>query len=226
VTGSEQDDVARYVAAVRAALTDLSEAARADLVDDLEDHLREVLAETGGSPVERFGPPDRYAAAARHPAGQAVLAFLPSLRPGWWVLWGYRYLSIQLLASVLSGLRLNPQGYPFPPRTRGASPYATATRPSSRRPEDRLRARAAGACIRATRAADTSGGMPAARGDPARQAGDVAALPQRDPNQHESDRLVSHDAATACRCGALALTLASLYDYARRAAVAEAVATA
>jgi len=77
VTHNEQDDVARYAAAIRAALADLPEAARAELLEDLEDHLREVLAETGGSPVERFGPPETYAAELRSSAG---LADSPSRR--------------------------------------------------------------------------------------------------------------------------------------------------
>src|SRR3712207_8441378 len=41
------DQIPEYVAAVRAALADLSEATRDELVEDLPDHLAEVEAEGG-----------------------------------------------------------------------------------------------------------------------------------------------------------------------------------
>jgi hypothetical protein len=69
VVHDEPDEVARYAAAVRSALSDLPETARTELVEDLENHLREVLAEAGGSPTERFGTPAAYSAELRASAG-------------------------------------------------------------------------------------------------------------------------------------------------------------
>lgn len=63
------DDVAGYAAAVRAELDDLPAAAVADLLEDLEDHLREVAAEDTGDLRERLGTPAAYAAELRASAG-------------------------------------------------------------------------------------------------------------------------------------------------------------
>ena len=65
-----------YHAAVRAALADLPDAARAELLEDLADHLREVRAESEGrSLTDVLGAPGDYAAelraAAGYPAGAA-----------------------------------------------------------------------------------------------------------------------------------------------------------
>jgi hypothetical protein len=124
-------DVARYAAAVRAAFADLPAPDREALLEDIEDHLVEVAAEPGGPLEERLGPPESYAAelrawaglppggsrrrprlarrlerlrhaAAAHPAGGAVIAFLPELRPAWWVLRGY--LAVQLASVGLAVL--------------------------------------------------------------------------------------------------------------------------
>ncbi|MBS2535537.1 hypothetical protein KGQ20_22500 [Catenulispora sp. NF23] len=128
------DEVAGYAAEVRAQFADLPAAESAELLEDLEDHLREVAAEGTGTLRQRLGAPAVYArelrqaaglpepgegngsggtksaagaamswtrvlrASARNlvaeaerrirlnPAGVAVLDFLPSLRPAWWVL--------------------------------------------------------------------------------------------------------------------------------------------
>lgn len=130
------EDVASYAGAVRAAFQDLPAADSEELLEDLESHLEEVLAETGGPLSESLGPPAAYAeelrasaglpppggvtsrrrrspaqwfqeswsgrllrATAAHPAGRAVLDFLPQLQPAWWVLRGY--LAVQLLSAVL-----------------------------------------------------------------------------------------------------------------------------
>jgi hypothetical protein len=129
-------EVARYAAAVRAAFADLPAPDRETLLEDIEDHLVEVAAESGGPLEERLGPPETYAAelrawaglpapgaarrrgprtsrlarrlegllaaAAAHPAGGAVVEFLPELRPAWWVLRGY--LVVQLASVGLSYL--------------------------------------------------------------------------------------------------------------------------
>jgi hypothetical protein len=62
-------DVARYAAAVRAAFADLPAPDREALLEDIEDHLVEVAAETGGPLQERLGPPEAYAAELRAWAG-------------------------------------------------------------------------------------------------------------------------------------------------------------
>lgn len=66
-------DVTAYAAQVRAALADLPEQQRLDLLEDLEDHLAEVAADTGEPLEARLGPPAAYAQELR----QAALA-LPS----------------------------------------------------------------------------------------------------------------------------------------------------
>jgi uncharacterized membrane protein len=61
----DPDAVARYAAAVRAAVADLGDEERAQLLDDLEAHLQEVAAESGAPLTERLGPPEAYAAELR-----------------------------------------------------------------------------------------------------------------------------------------------------------------
>ena len=61
----EIDEVARYGAAVRAALADLAPDEREELLEDLEDHLAEVAAEPGASLTDRLGDPERYAGELR-----------------------------------------------------------------------------------------------------------------------------------------------------------------
>jgi hypothetical protein len=139
-------DVARYAAAVRAAFADVPAPDREALLEDIEDHLVEVAAETGGTLQERLGPPEAYAAELRawaglpaagaarrrrlrtsrlgrrlerlwraalaHPAGGAVVEFLPELRPAWWVLRGY--LAVQLASIGLSFLFAHDVTLPLP----------------------------------------------------------------------------------------------------------------
>jgi hypothetical protein len=69
VIGTEQYEIAAYLYAVRAALGDLPESTRDELLEDLPEHLAEVLAEAGGTLVERLGPPEAYAAELRASAG-------------------------------------------------------------------------------------------------------------------------------------------------------------
>lgn len=61
--------VETYAAAVRAALGDLTDAQRGELLEDLDDHLREVAAEDDRPLVERLGAPDAYAAELRASLG-------------------------------------------------------------------------------------------------------------------------------------------------------------
>ena len=64
-----QDEINLYVFAVRAALGDLPESLRDELLEDLPEHLAEVLAEGEGSLTERLGSPEAYAADLRTTAG-------------------------------------------------------------------------------------------------------------------------------------------------------------
>src|SRR5579864_7982405 len=128
---TQQNEVATYAAAVRSALADLAEPEREALLEDLEDHLAEVLAESDAGLVSRLGPPEAYAAELRaaygvgmrrprrrfprmrHWAGaafshvsgwsayQAVRGYLPELRPAWWVL--RAYLAVLALAVIFRG---------------------------------------------------------------------------------------------------------------------------
>src|SRR6202521_1979132 len=138
------DDVATYASSVRAALTDLPPAQAEVLLEDLEDHLREVASEAGGPLAERLGPPEQYAQELRAaygatPAGGSredpavrdrrravrpvtasvwfaqVRAFLPELRPGWWVL--RAYIVVLLLTEAFSrNYNLRPIPNPFSSR--------------------------------------------------------------------------------------------------------------
>lgn len=138
-------DVATFAASVRAALSDLPSGQADVLLEDLEDHLREIAAEAGGPLTERLGPPEQYAQELRTAYGAAqvatgrqdpamrdlqlarawvtgsewyrqVRAFLPELRPAWWVLRGY--LAALILAAAFSrGYGLGP--IPNPTTKRG-----------------------------------------------------------------------------------------------------------
>jgi len=65
------DQVERYLAAVRAALTDIGEEEREELLEDLPQHFAEVAAESSAPLSERLGPPEAYAAELRAAAGIA-----------------------------------------------------------------------------------------------------------------------------------------------------------
>jgi uncharacterized membrane protein len=65
MTSHDPEAVARYAAAVRAAVADLGAEERAQLLDDLEAHLQEVAAESDAPLTERLGPPETYAAELR-----------------------------------------------------------------------------------------------------------------------------------------------------------------
>src|SRR6266849_2802101 len=138
------DDVATYAASVRAALSDLPPDQAEVLLEDLEDHLREVAAEAGGPLAERLGPPEQYAQELRSAYGavragnrrqnpalrdlrraigwvtasawyRQFRAFLPELRPAWWVL--RAYLLVLILTAVFSrSYNLHPIPNPFSSR--------------------------------------------------------------------------------------------------------------
>ncbi|MFD0819372.1 hypothetical protein ACFQ0D_13870, partial [Micromonospora zhanjiangensis] len=66
---TQEQEIARYVHRVRLALDDLPMALRDELVEDLPEHLAEVLAEGDGTLAERLGEPEAYAAELRTAAG-------------------------------------------------------------------------------------------------------------------------------------------------------------
>jgi hypothetical protein len=137
-------DVAVYAASVRAALSDLPSDQAAVLLEDLEDHLREIAAEAGGPLGERLGPPEQYAQELRAAYGAAqatsrpqdpafadlhravdwvrqskwyreLRAFLPELRPAWWVLRAY-LLVLVITAAFSPTYNLRPIPNPFSKR--------------------------------------------------------------------------------------------------------------
>jgi hypothetical protein len=69
VNGTAQDEITAYVDAVRDTLADLPADTRQELLDDLPEHLAEVLADGEGSLVDQLGTPQAYAAELRGAAG-------------------------------------------------------------------------------------------------------------------------------------------------------------
>jgi hypothetical protein len=143
-SNEQASDVATYAASVRAALSDLPSDQAEVLLEDLEDHLREIAAEAGGPLEERLGPPDQYAQELRSAYGAAhashrrqgsvlrdlrlalarvkgsawyleLRGFLPELRPAWWVLRAY-LLVLVLTAAFSPGYNLRPIPNPFSKR--------------------------------------------------------------------------------------------------------------
>jgi len=68
---NQSDDVARYAAAVRAALAPLPDAERENLLEDLESHLEEVATESALPLRERLGAPEEYAEELKSAYGAA-----------------------------------------------------------------------------------------------------------------------------------------------------------
>ena len=116
-------DAEQYLKELTPYLAALPADERADLLEDLAQHLREIAAEPGPPLAERLGSPEAYAAellasagvapAARSRrrqlgpllqraratwAGQEFERLLPVLRPAWWVIRGY--LAVSLLAAL------------------------------------------------------------------------------------------------------------------------------
>jgi len=135
-SNEQASDVATYAASVRAELSDLPRDQAEVLLEDLEDHLREIAAEAEGPLAERLGSPQQYAQELRAAYGAAqvnqrrlrpvlrnlqaarawvtesdwyrqVRAFLPELRPAWWVLRAYLLVLI-LTAAFSPGYDLGP----------------------------------------------------------------------------------------------------------------------
>ena len=137
---ARQADVREYAAAVRAALADVPADRSEELLEDLEEHLAEVGEDGDESLESRLGPPAHYArelrTAAGLPAGpdaprsgraewvgrlrssepvRQVEAFLPELRPAWWVVRAWAALTA--IDVVFVG------GTSFPVPTLGLGPF-------------------------------------------------------------------------------------------------------
>jgi HAAS domain-containing protein len=87
MTSTTTLEIDQYYERVRAALGGLTPEVRDDLLEDLPDHLAEVLAEGEGSLRDRLGEPEQYAAelyAAAAGAGAGASAAAPHrLHAGW-----------------------------------------------------------------------------------------------------------------------------------------------
>ena len=110
-------DVTVYLTAVRAALADLPDEERDDLLTDVRASLVEAAAEAGGNIAARLGPPEEFAAELRAAAGLHApaqrsehrvvgvvrrLAGDPQLRrltPIWWLV--RAYVAVAALALIL-----------------------------------------------------------------------------------------------------------------------------
>jgi uncharacterized membrane protein len=143
-SNDQVSDVATYAASVRAVLSDLPSDQAEFLLEDLEDHLREIAAEAEGPLTDRLGPPAQYAQELRVAYGAAqakvgrqaptlgdlrravasagqsawyreLRAFLPQLRPAWWVLRAY-LLVLVITAAFSPGYNLRPIPNPFSKR--------------------------------------------------------------------------------------------------------------
>ena len=134
-TDPASTDVAVYAAAIRAELAGLAPTERDTLLEDLEDHLAEVAAESDATLTERLGSPAAYAAelvaaygagrperrttlrslqdwAQGHAAYRSVRGFLPELRPAWWVF--RAYLAVMVLVMIVSpGTEIRPVPNPL-----------------------------------------------------------------------------------------------------------------
>jgi hypothetical protein len=84
VNTTAQDDITGYVEAVRAALADLPDATRDELLEDLPEHLAEVKADGAGSLIDRLGTPEAYAAELLITAGFVGGFPDPPPRPDRW----------------------------------------------------------------------------------------------------------------------------------------------
>ncbi|MFY1699180.1 DUF1700 domain-containing protein [Solwaraspora sp. WMMA2101] len=77
MNATTQMEITRYVEQVRAALADLPTTVRDELLEDLPEHLAEVLAEGDGTLVDRLGDPTEYAAELRASAALDTPATTP-----------------------------------------------------------------------------------------------------------------------------------------------------
>ncbi|MDG4771940.1 hypothetical protein [Solwaraspora sp. WMMD792] len=79
MNAATQAEITHYVEQVRAALADLPGPVRDELLEDLPEHLAEVLAEGDGTLVDRLGDPTEYAAELRTSAALDAPAAAPGI---------------------------------------------------------------------------------------------------------------------------------------------------
>ncbi|MGK5680931.1 HAAS signaling domain-containing protein [Actinoplanes sp. URMC 104] len=75
MNSTAQDEITEYVERVRAALADLPEATRDELLEDLPEHLAEIRAEDTVTLTDRLGTPEAYAAELRATAAAYIGSF-------------------------------------------------------------------------------------------------------------------------------------------------------
>jgi hypothetical protein len=140
MTMTATDEVDRYVADVAVHLrraAGLGDDERAELLDDLQQHLREVAAEPGPPLHERLGRPEDYAAELlgsagvepgdghephvpmirraaqfvahlqRTPVAERAVAYTRDLRPAWWLARGYLWTWAAFVVLDADSLALN-----------------------------------------------------------------------------------------------------------------------
>ncbi|GID26582.1 HAAS signaling domain-containing protein [Paractinoplanes brasiliensis] len=83
MNSTAQDEITEYVERVRAALADLPEATRAELLEDLPEHLAEIRAEDTVTLTDRLGTPEAYAAELRATAAGYVGGFPEPPKSPW-----------------------------------------------------------------------------------------------------------------------------------------------
>ncbi|MFV2009146.1 MULTISPECIES: HAAS signaling domain-containing protein [unclassified Micromonospora] len=79
MNAATQAEITHYVEQVRSALADLPDQVRGELLEDLPEHLAEVLAEGDGTLVDRLGDPTEYAAELRTSAALDAPAATPGV---------------------------------------------------------------------------------------------------------------------------------------------------
>ncbi|WJK36800.1 hypothetical protein [Solwaraspora sp. WMMA2065] len=79
MNAATQAEITHYVEQVRSALADLPGPVRDELLEDLPEHLAEVLAEGDGTLVDRLGDPTEYAAELRASAALDAPASPPGI---------------------------------------------------------------------------------------------------------------------------------------------------
>jgi hypothetical protein len=105
VNPTAQLEIDDYVEKVRAALIGLPDSTRDELVEDLPEHLAEVLAEGQGTLVERLGTPEAYASELRATAG-FVGGFPDPPPPAWVPLQDFRETAVKWLN--IADVRIGP----------------------------------------------------------------------------------------------------------------------
>ncbi len=95
-----QDEITDYVERVRAALSDLPDTTRDELLEDLPEHLAEIRAEDTVTLTDRLGTPESYAAELRATAAGYVGGFPDPPQQRWEPLLEMRDNALQVLGRA------------------------------------------------------------------------------------------------------------------------------